>query len=284
MTMDLTVKKTYKHFVGGQFIRSESGRTEKVLATDGKFIAHVCATSRKDLRGAVEKARKSAPSWAEKTAYNRGQILYRIAEVLSYRVADFVDELAMEGFSKKDAKADVQTAIDLWVSYAGWTDKYSALFSSVNPVASAHFNFSVPEPVGTVGLFLEPTSGISALTAALAPVMAGGNTAVAILPSKGVLAGLSLAEVLHTSDVPSGVVNLLSCPLPDVAAHLTSHRDMPSVAFVGAETAQQKELQQLAAANMKRIRFADSQAIMTASPYEIMAYQEVKTTWHPIGL
>lgn len=284
MTLELTVKKTYKHFVGGQFIRSESGRTEKVVTSDGKFVAHVCAASRKDLRGAVEKSRKSAPAWASKTAYNRGQILYRIAEVLSYRVADFIDELAMEGFSKKEAKADVQAAIDLWVTYAGWTDKYSALFSSVNPVASSHFNFSIPEPVGTVGLYLEATRGISSLTAALAPVLAGGNTAIAILPSKGVLASLSLGEVLHTSDVPAGVANLLSSPLPDVASHLASHRDMPSVAFVGLDKDQQKELQQMAAANMKRIRFSEADAITAASPYEIMAYQEMKTTWHPIGL
>lgn len=284
MTTDLTVKKTYKHFVGGQFIRSESGRTEKVLGRDGKFVAHVCSASRKDLRGAVEKARKSAPSWAGKTAYNRGQILYRIAEVLSYRVADFIEELVMEGFTKKEAKADVQAAIDLWVSYAGWTDKYAALFSSVNPVASAHFNFSIPEPVGTVGLFLAQTSGISSLASALAPVMAGGNTSVVILPTKGVLAGLTMAEVLHTSDVPAGVANLLSSPLPDVASHLASHRDMPSVAFFGSDDNQQKELQQMAAANMKRIRFAVSNPAATSSPYEIMAYQEVKTTWHPIGL
>ncbi len=284
MTMDLTVKKTYKHFVGGQFIRSESGRTERVLSSYGTFITHVCASSRKDLRGAVEKARKSAASWAGKSAYNRGQILYRIAEVLNYRKADFVDELLMEGFGKKEANQDVQTAIDLWVSYAGWTDKYSALFSSVNPVASSHFNFSVPEPVGTVGLHLTNLRGISALAACLAPVLAGGNTSIVLLPSYGVLANVTMGEVFHTSDVPAGVINLLSSPLPDVAAHLASHRDLSSVAFFGLPTDIQKEMQQLASANMKRIRFAELNEPNESSPYDIMAFQEVKTTWHPIGL
>ncbi len=284
MTMELTVKKTYKHFVGGQFIRSESGRTDRVVASDGSFITHVCAASRKDLRGAVEKARKSATSWAGKSAYNRGQILYRIAEVLNYRKADFVEELMMEGFGKKNANQDVQNAIDLWVSYAGWTDKYSTLFSSVNPVASSHFNFSVPEPVGTVGLHLSGLRGISALAACLAPVIAGANTSVVLLPSSGVLASLTMGEVFHTSDVPAGVVNLLSSPLPDVAAHLASHRDLPSVAFFGVPSDIQKEMQQLASANMKRIRFAQLSEQSVSSPYEIMAYQEIKTTWHPIGL
>jgi acyl-CoA reductase-like NAD-dependent aldehyde dehydrogenase len=284
MSVELTVKKTYKHFVGGQFIRSESGRTDRISSPDGTFVTHVCSASRKDLRSAVEKARKTESSWSGKSAYNRGQILYRIAEVLSYRMSDFVDELTMEGFGKKEAKADVQAAIDLWVSYAGWTDKFSSLFSSVNPVASSHFNFSVPEPIGTVGLHLCGMRGIKALTSALAPVIAGGNTSVVLIPSEGVLANLTMAEVFHTSDVPAGVINLLSCPLPDVASHLASHRDIPSVAFFGLEADQQKEMQQLASANMKRIRFGDIETAKESSPYEIMAYQEIKTTWHPIGL
>jgi acyl-CoA reductase-like NAD-dependent aldehyde dehydrogenase len=204
--------------------------------------------------------------------------------VLNYRKSDFIDELVMEGFSKKEASSDVQHAIDLWVSYAGWTDKYSALFSSVNPVASSHFNFSVPEPVGTVGLYMVDLRGISSVAACLAPVLAGGNTAIAFLPSRGVLANLTMAEVFHTSDVPSGVINVLSSPLPDVASHLASHRDLASVAFYGLHSDLQKEMQQLASANMKRIRFSENQSTSESSPYEIMAYQEIKTTWHPIGL
>jgi len=284
VSTNLTVKKTYKHFVGGQFMRSESGRTVRILTPDGDFVTHVCATSRKDLRGAVEKARKSETAWSGKSAYNRGQILYRVAEVLSYRMSDFVDELTMEGFGKKEAKSDVQDAIDLWVSYAGWTDKYSALFSSVNPVASSHFNFSVPEPVGTIGLHLVNTRGIRALTAALAPVLAGGNTSVVLLPTQGILANLTMAEVFHTSDVPAGVVNLLSYPLSDVASHLAGHRDLASVVFMGLELDQQKELQQLASANLKRIRFSGNIAPKESSPYDIMAFQEIKTIWHPVGL
>jgi len=284
MSIDLAVKKTYKHFVGGQFIRSESGRTERILTPDGKFVSHVCATSRKDLRSAVEKARKTEATWSGKSAYNRGQILYRIAEVLSYRMSDFIDELSMEGFGKKEAKSDVQTAIDLWVSYAGWADKFSAMFSSVNPVASSYFNFSVPEPVGTVGLHLSNLRGIAALAAGLAPVMAGGNTSIVLIPSQGILANLTMAEVFHTSDVPAGVVNLLGYPMPDVASHLASHRDLPSVAFFGLDQMLQKEMQQLASANMKHVRFGDDKATKESSPYEIMAYQEIKTTWHPIGL
>ncbi len=284
MSIDLAVKKTYKHFVGGQFIRSESGRTERIATPDGKFVSHVCAASRKDLRSAVEKARKTETSWSGKSAYNRGQILYRIAEVLSYRMSDFVEELSMEGFGKKEAISDVQAAIDLWVSYAGWTDKFSVMFSSVNPVASSHFNFSVPEPVGTVGLHMSNLRGIAAMTAGLAPVMAGGNTSVVLLPTQGILANLTMAEVFHTSDVPAGVVNLLSYPMPDVASHVASHRDLPSVAFFGLDQILQKEMQQLASANMKHIRFIADKVTKESSPYEIMAYQEIKTTWHPIGL
>jgi len=284
--MDITVKKTYKHYLGGQFIRSESGRTEKVLSTDGNVIAHVNACSRKDLRSAVQAAHASGASWAKRSAYNRGQILYRVAEVLTNRSEEFIHELMLEGFSRNEAQLQVSNSIDVWVSYAGWSDKYQAIFSSVNPVASSHFNFSNPEPVGFVGIDASTASGLLILNAAIAPVLCGGNSVIVLLPQKGVLAGLSMGEVFHTSDVPAGVVNLLSAPLSDTLDHLYAHRDIPSISSIDSSSENKKRFQELAADNMKRIRFLDSKELCksSSSPYEIMAYQEIKTTWHPIGL
>lgn len=284
--MDINVKKTYKHYVDGQFIRSESGRTHVVTDNKGHTLAHVNVCSRKDLRISVQAAHKSAQSWAKRSAYNRGQILYRIAEVLTNRSSEFIHELKLEGFSEKNAREQVEKSIELWVSYAGWCDKYQAIFSTVNPVASSHFNFSNPEPVGYVGLDASRANGFYVLNAGIAPILCGGNAVVIFLPNKGVLAGLSLAEVFHTSDVPAGVVNLLSCPLPDTLEHLYAHRDIPSVSSLDTATDDKKRYQEIAADNMKRIRFIDSDEVIKSSstPYEIMAYQEIKTTWHPIGL
>jgi acyl-CoA reductase-like NAD-dependent aldehyde dehydrogenase len=284
--MDITVKKTYKHYVDGQFIRSESGRTEKVISKNGSVITNINVCSRKDLRSAVQSAHKSSTSWAKRSAYNRGQILYRIAEVLSQRQEEFIHELMLEGMSKKDAQVQVAKSIEIWVSYAGWSDKYNAIFSTVNPVASAHFNFSNPEPVGFVGLDASSANGFDTLNALIAPIVCGGNTAVILLPQKGVLAGLSMAEILHTSDVPPGVVNLFSAPLNDTLDHLYAHRDIPSVCSVDTPVENKKRYQELASDNMKRIRFVESKELLTftSSPYEIIAYQEIKTTWHPIGL
>lgn len=284
--MDITVKKTYKHYVDGQFIRSESGRTEKVISKNGSVITHINVCSRKDLRSAVQASHKASTSWAKRSAYNRGQILYRIAEVLSHRQEEFIQELMLEGISKKEAQAQVAKSIELWVSYAGWSDKYQAIFSSVNPVATSHFNFSIPEPVGFVGLDASSADSFLTLNAGLAPIICGGNSAVVLLPQNGVLAGLSMAEVLHTSDVPAGVVNLLSSPLNDTLDHLYAHRDVPSVCSIDSTEENRKRYQELASDNMKRIRFIESKELskFTSSPYEIIAYQEIKTTWHPIGL
>jgi acyl-CoA reductase-like NAD-dependent aldehyde dehydrogenase len=284
--MDIHVKKTYKHYVDGQFIRSESGRTHVVTDKNGDGLTHVNASSRKDLRSSVQAAHKSAHPWAKRSAYNRGQILYRVAEVLSSRSNEFINELKLEGFSQKQAQMEVAKSIELWVSYSGWSDKYQAIFSTVNPVASAHFNFSNPEPVGFVGLDASRGNGFLALNAAIAPIICGGNSVVVIVPNKGVLAALSLAEVFHTSDVPAGVINLLSAPLADTLEHLFAHRDIPSACCLDCSDHDRKRYQEIAADNMKRIRFIESNDLVksSSSPYEIMAYQEIKTTWHPIGL
>jgi len=286
MSTDIGVRKTYKLYISGGFERSESGRTDKITAPDGSFLAHICSASRKDLKSAVQSSRSAASSWAKKSAYNRGQILYRTAEVLTHRKSDFIDELVLEGYHLEEAQNDVDRAIAVWVSYAGWTDKFGAIFSSVNPVASSHFNFSVPEPVGSVAIDIRNLAGLHAMATCLAPILCGGNSCLALVPSRGVLACMSFAEVLHTSDVPHGVVNLLSAAQGDVLNNMVSHRDLPSVVVCTSNTSERKELQILASANMKRIRFIDSNYIADelSSPYEIMAYQEIKTTWHPIGM
>lgn len=286
MSLPLKVKKTYKLYINGAFERSESGRSRPVYDPAQNFMANVCESSRKDLRTAVVAAKNGAKSWASRSAFNRSQILYRIAEMLDYRSDDLIKELIADGYTKNEAEKQLREAIDVWVSYAGWSDKYSALFSSVNPVASAHFNFSVPEPVGTVVVDASLANGFAVLHSLLAPILCGGNTVVMIVPGKNVLANLTMAEIFHTSDVPSSVVNLLSCPLPDVAEHLAAHKDIPSVCFLDLDETNRKLLHMLAADNLKRVRFINSSEVPShlVSPYEIMAYQEIKTTWHPIGL
>jgi len=286
MSLPLKVKKTYKLYINGAFERSESGRSRPVQDPQEQFVANVCESSRKDLRTAVQAAKNGAKSWASRSAYNRSQLLYRIAEMLEYRSYDLIKELMVDGYSKSEAEMQLTQAIEIWVSYAGWADKFSALFSTVNPVASAHFNFSVPEPVGTVVVDASLANGFAVLHPLLAPILCGGNTVVMLLPQKNILANLTMAEVFHTSDVPGSVINLLSYPLADVAEHMAAHQDVPSVCFVDVHETARKQLHTLAADNLKRVRFLASENLFTnlASPYEIMAYQEIKTTWHPIGL
>ena len=206
----LNIRKTYKLYINGEFPRTESGRFYPVKTTEGELLANACRGSRKDLRNAVQAARKAVPGWSGKTAYNRGQILYRIAEVCESRAAELVDELRRQGSSAADARKEVDRVIDRWVYYAGWSDKYPQMIGSVNPVAGPYYNFTVPEPTGVVGIIAPEDPSLLGLISRVAPAMVGGNTVVAITSESRPLAAITLGEVFETSDVPGGVVNLIS--------------------------------------------------------------------------
>lgn len=274
------VPKTYKLFIGGKFPRTESGRILAVRAPDGKWLANASRASRKDFRNAVVAARAAADGWAAATAYLRGQILYRIAEILDGRAAQFEAELEAQG--SEDAAADVLGAIDLLVHYAGWSDKYQALFSSVNPVASSHFNFSVPEPSGVVAVVAPSQGSLTGLVSVLAPVLVGGNAAV-LLASGQVLSAISFAEVLATSDVPAGLVNVLTGLRTELVPEFAKHRDVNGLLLCSDETEERKAAELEAADNLKRVALKPD-AVLSASPYAILDFQEIKTTWHPIGV
>ena len=285
----LPVKKTYKLYVGGAFPRSESGRFDPVLGADGSVIANICRSSRKDVRDAVVAARAAQPGWAARTAYNRAQILYRMAEMLEGRAAQFDSELEAMGIAGQDARAEVATAIDRLVYYAGWCDKVQQVFSSVNPVASSHFNFSMIEPVGVVTVLAPETPAVLGLVSVVAPVIAGGNTCVVLASSGKPLPAITLAEVMHSSDLPGGVVNILTGRRDELREGLASHMDVDAIlACTGADGAidDAAEIEKLAVHNLKRVRFERRKNWLDASaesPYAILDFQETKTTWHPIG-
>ncbi len=279
----LPVLKTHKVYVGGKFPRSESGRFDRALAPDGTPIANICRCSRKDVRDAVTAARAAQAGWASRTAYNRGQILYRIAEMLEGRSAQFEALLAVGGATPDEAAAEVQAATDRLVHYAGWTDKYSQVFSTVNPVATSHFNFSVLEPMGVVGV-LAPESPLLGLVSATAPAIAGGNTTVVLVTGSQPLPAVTFGEVLNSSDVPGGVVNILTGRRDEMLAPLAAHRDVDALLLCTADPEVSKSAEIEAVHNLKRVlhrRHDDWAGIQ--SPYEITDLQEVKTTWHPIG-
>jgi acyl-CoA reductase-like NAD-dependent aldehyde dehydrogenase len=264
MSDRLPVAKTAKLFVGGAFVRSESGRTYEVEG------ANVALGSRKDLRDAVRVARGALPDWAGATAYNRGQVLYRVAEMLEGRRAEFAE------LSGED---DTAAAIDRWVWYAGWADKLAQVLGSSNPVAGPYFNFTVPEPVGVVGVVAPEEPPLDGLVSRLAPVLAGGNTAVVIASESHPLAAATLAEVLATSDVPAGVVNILTGRKEELARELASHLDVNALDVAGVD-GDTTELERLAADNVKRV-VRDGQG---QSPWHVAAFLEMKTVWHPIGV
>lgn len=279
----LTVNKTYKLYIAGKFPRTESGRYEEIREAEGALLANVSWASRKDFRNAVVAAQEAQKSWAGTSAYLKGQILYRVAEMLEGRAAQFVAELVAQGVSKSAAEKDVAGAVDLLVHYAGWSDKFQAIFSSVNPVASAHFNFSLPEPVGTVGIVAPENGGLSGLVSAMVPVMVGGNTCVVLASGGTRLSTISFAEVLATSDVPGGVMNLLTGKQEELVMDFAKHRGVNSILLCGGDEDLRKNVEIEAAENMKRVVFGDDE-VMEASPYLIMDFQEVKTTWHPVGV
>ncbi|GAB3385966.1 aldehyde dehydrogenase family protein [Humibacter soli] len=278
----LVVPKTYKLFIGGAFPRSESGRTYEVLASDGTFLANAAKASRKDARDAVVAARKAVSGWSGATAYNRGQVLYRVAEILEGRRAQFVDEVqASEGLSRRDAEAQVDEAIDTWVWYAGWADKYAQTAGNANPVAGPFFNLSVPEPTGVVAV-IAPQGGLSLLgfVAAIAPALVTGNTVVAIADEGHPLSAISLAEVLATSDLPAGVVNVLTGSAGEIAPWLASHADVNALDLTGAAELDWVDLQIAAADTLKRVLPPEGGEISVRSLERITAFTETKTVWH----
>ena len=280
----LEVLKTYKIFIGGQFPRTESGRYYTPLDSKGKALANICLSSRKDVRNAVVAARKAFGPWSERAAFNRGQILYRIAEMLEGRQAQFVDELMRQGSSKVAATNEVNLSIDRIVYYAGWCDKYNQVVSSVNPVSSSHFNFSSLEPMGVVGVVAEQSTSLIGLVSLILPAICGGNSTVVLASEKLPLCAVTFSEVIHSSDVPAGVINILTGSPEEMAVTLASHMDVNALITSNLETKLSNKLSLLSVDNLKR-KFdyevnwveKDKQAL-----HYISDLQEIKTTWHPI--
>ncbi len=282
----IAVAKTYKIYIDGKFPRTESGRYFALEMKDGSVIANVCRSSRKDFRNAVVAARAALAGWSGASAYLRGQIVYRIAEMLEGRHEQFVDELVLQGMSKRKAKSEVDATIDRVIYYAGWSDKYQQIFSSVNPVASSHFNFSVLEPTGVVAVIAPDDSGLLGLVSTLMPVIVGGNSAVVLASESLPLSAVSFAEVLQAGDVPKGVVNILTGYRSELAMQFASHMDVNAVVHSEFAEDRTRDIQQEAARNIKRVITRSETKWTSASaqsPYLIRETQETKTTWHPIG-
>jgi acyl-CoA reductase-like NAD-dependent aldehyde dehydrogenase len=281
----IAVAKTYKIYIGGKFPRTESGRYFALTDRKGNVIANMCRGSRKDFRNAVVAARNAQSGWAKASAYLRGQILYRIAEMLEGRREQFIAELLLQGATQKAAEKEVDLSVDRLIYYAGWADKYQQVFSAVNPVSSSHFNFSVLEPTGVVSILAPDESSLLGLISNVAPVIAGGNTCVVLASESKPLAAVSFAEVLHASDVPGGVVNILTGYRAELTEQFASHMDVNAVIYCDGGKAVAKTVQELAADNIKRV-IARSRVDWSGdaeNPYLIRDTQEVKTTWHPIG-
>jgi len=280
----LEILKTYKLYIGGAFPRTESGRYYKLLNKKQDVIANMCLSSRKDFRNAVVAARSAFNGWSTRTHFNRGQILYRMAEMLEGRKAQFMDELMLQGSTKQQADREVQLSIDRCVYYSGWCDKYSALFSSVNPVAWSHFNFSVPEPMGVVSIIASENTSLLGLVSVMLPVIAGGNTCILLASESLPLCAITLAEVLATSDLPGGVVNILTGNSNELHTHFSSHMDVNAVIYCREHKEEQKVIAENSSINVKR-SFNwnyDWTKDEFQNPYLILDLQEIKTTWHPI--
>ncbi|GAA2242182.1 aldehyde dehydrogenase [Streptomyces ruber] len=283
----LSVFKTYKLYVGGKFPRSESGRVYEVTDREGTWLANAPLASRKDARDAVVAARKAFGPWSGATAYNRGQVLYRVAEMLEGRREQFVREVAeAEGLSAAEAAAQVDAAVDRWVWYAGWTDKIAQVVGGGNPVAGPYFNLSTPEPTGVVAVLAPQESSFLGLVSVIAPVIATGSTAVVVASERFPLPALSLGEVLATSDVPGGVVNVLSGRTAEMAPTLAAHQDVNAIDLAGADENLAKELEIAAADNLKRVlrpQPVDDDWFTTPGTERMTAFLETKTVWHPTG-
>jgi acyl-CoA reductase-like NAD-dependent aldehyde dehydrogenase len=287
MTQRLEVRKTYKLYVGGTFPRSESGRSYEVTDIKGRFLANAALASRKDARDAVVAARKAQPGWAGATAYNRGQVLYRVAEVMEGRRSQFVEDVQRaEGLTARRAETTVDAAIDRWVWYAGWADKLAQVLGGANPVAGPYFNFSIPEPTGVVAVVAPQESSLLGLVSVVAPVIVAGSTAVVLGSQTRPLPAITLSEVMATSDLPGGVVNLLTGDVAEVAPWLASHMDVNALDLAGVDdTELRRELEIAAADNVKRVRRPDTDD-WSADPglSRLRSFLETKTVWHPIGV
>jgi acyl-CoA reductase-like NAD-dependent aldehyde dehydrogenase len=278
------IKRTAKLYIKGEFPRSESGRSYEVFSHDGRLLAWAARASRKDVRDAVKVARAAQPGWAGRTASNRGQILYRVAELMEGRRAQFEAELADAGAA--DPRAGVDASIDRWVWYAGWADKIGQALGGTNPVAGPYFNFTIPEPTGVVGIVAPQEQSLLGLVSRLAPAIVSGNTVVALAAETAPLPAVSLGEVLATSDVPGGVVNILTGYTAELVPWLAGHMDVNALDVTGVPEEMQVQVEQLATENMKRIsraRDVDPFSDEAQSPYEVTALMEFKTVWHPIG-
>ena len=278
----LPVNKTYKLYIDGKFPRTESGRYYELKDKNGKTIANICRSSRKDLRESIVSNRKAQPEWSNRSAFNKAQILYRIAETLEGRKAQFISTMHQQGFSAVNAEKEVTDSIDLLIYYAGWADKYIQVFSSVNPVESSHFNFSYPEPMGIAAIIADAGSPLLQMTAAIAPVICGGNTCTIVTAEKYPLTAIEFAEVLHASDVPAGTINILTAIRKELISHASTHMDINAFIYNDLNKDEIKTVQVNAALNVKRaIDFSKHDVL---SPYRIMSCQEIKTTWHPVGI
>lgn len=281
----LEVLKTYKIYIGGQFPRTESGRYYVARNEKGDGLANVCLSSRKDFRDAVVAARSAFGGWSTRAAFNRGQILYRMAEMLEGRKSQFIDELMQQDSSRQKAEREVNTAIDRLIYYSGWCDKYQQIFSAVNPVATPHFNFSVPEPMGVVSIVAPQSNALLGLVSVIAPVIAGGNTCVVLASEKKPLCAVTFAEVLNSSDLPAGVINILTGKPSELASWFVEHMDVNATIYSEKDSNTQSMMREKSALNVKRIVFYDEVDWFDKdgqSPYYIMDCQEIKTTWHPV--
>jgi aldehyde dehydrogenase (NAD+) len=282
----LAVSKTYKLFIGGGFPRSESGRTYQARDRKGNFMANAALASRKDLRDAVVAARKGYTAWSKATAYNRGQVIYRIAEMLESRRTEFAELIMIStGASREDATAEVENAIDRLVHYAGWTDKLAAVMGSANPVSSPYFCYSAPEPMGVVGVLAPTGSPLLGLISVIAPVITGGNACVVIAAEQDPCVAIAFAEVAATSDVSAGVINILTGRTSELAPHLAAHADVNALDLTGSDPELRASLERAAAETVKRVYVPKGEPDFAAPPgtARLRAFLEIKTVWHPTG-
>lgn len=281
----LDILKTYKIYIGGQFPRTESGRYYPLKNKKGDVLANVSLCSRKDFRNAVVAARAAFSGWSERAPFNRSQILYRVAEMLEDRKAQFISEIQKQDVNIKDAEKEVNYSIDRLVYYAGWCDKFQQLFGTVNPVSSSHFNFSAPESMGVVAAIADEKTSLLGLVSIIAPIIAGGNTCIVLASNSKPLCSVTFAEVLNSSDVPGGVVNILTGNSEELASQFASHMDVNAIVYCRGIDKELKEIQEKSTLNLKRVfNYSDQdwKSDQSQSPYFIMDLQEIKTTWHPV--
>ena len=287
MSKRIDIQKTYKLFIGGKFPRTESGRYIKWTDVKETTVVNICRGSRKDFRNAMVSARGAVSGWSSRTAYNRAQILYRIGEMLEGRKDQFIAELTLQGLSKKQAENEISQSIDRLIYYAGWADKFQQIFSRVNPVSLPYFNFTVPEATGVVAAIAPDDSSLLGLVSIIAPVIAGGNSIVILASESFPLCSITFAEVLHSSDVPDGVVNILTGYRNELIEHFSSHMDVNAIIYCGDNSDDKKLVETNAALNVKHVIHFPNQdwaKNLHQSPYHILKCQETKTTWHPIGV